>query len=209
MNGAFVSLKGGDTLSNTVGGDFWRGKPDTDGPQWEYQDSEEGCFDSSSGAQKFAENTPSCDEEFMDEDFESYSIPDNFDDFQEDPPLRKPASDGTPSSSISLAPAVHLAKLTNFEHSFAKTPSTNVTTSTTQSALSGTTTRGPLLATANARNVLPLKPASSGSSSGGGGGGCKDDSSEFRGPYKHTKEMFKVFTQVQSVYSEGTHCRCD
>ena len=186
---AFASLKGGHTSSGTGGGDFcWRGKSGLDGTRWKCQDNEEHCFSGSSAV----ENTPSYDEEFMDEDFESYSIPDNFDDFQEDPPPQKSTSN-TPNSYVSLAPNVCLAKPTNFEKSFA---STNVTTTTTHSALSGT--GGPLLATTSARNVLPLKPASSGGDGGdGGGSGCKDNSSEFRGPYKHTKEMFKVFTQVQ------------
>ena len=112
----------------------------------------------------------------MEDDFEIYSIPDNFDDFQEDPPPQK----STPFPPLSSA---------------ADPPRSQITTRTPTSAflqpvfVGG---RGGALphTTPNTQRFQAVrKPASRGC-------GAKDDSAEFCGQYRHTKEMYKVFTQV-------------
>ena len=112
----------------------------------------------------------------MNYDFETYSIPENFDDFQEDPPPQKPSS-FCPLSSTAGPPRSQITNraptLAAFQPVFAGNRG---------GALSHTTPN-------TQRFHAVTKPVSRGC-------GAKDDSAEFRGQYRHTKEMYKVFTQV-------------
>lgn len=115
------------------------------------------------------------DEEYMEDDFETYSIPDNFDDiFQEDaPPLISSSAAGPPRSQITTrTPSCNSASLQPMlvGNSGGPVPRTNISTQRIQTGKAATT-----------------------------GCGAKDDSAEFRGQYRHTKEMYKVFTQVQYI----------
>ena len=185
-SGAFPSLHDGNSSSKSLGdGHSWRGWLDSsERTPLERQGYGKECFDDAGEIM-----SPLEEEEFMEEDFE------NFDDFQEEPSPQELAS-GTPDPPFS---AIHPARPT-FDQASTRTTVPCATAYSTQSAATGT--RGSSLTATSARNVLPLKPASSSGGGGGGGnGGCKDNSSEFRGPYNHTKEMFKVFTQVRCWYS--------
>ena len=132
------------------------------------------------------ERALSDDEDYMDED---YSFPDNFDDFQEDPAPQPPAS-SLPSQSKTSAVRPQRIESNQFP---AGASATNTT--------AGTATRMPLPSSGSSRNTTPHK------SSLGRGDSTQDNSSEFRGPYQHSKEMFKVFKQVQYMYIIGVKIR--
>ena len=118
------------------------------------------------------------DEDYAEDDFETYSIPDNFDDFlQEDPP---------PQASTPFSPPCSTAnpprpQITN------RTPPCS--SAALQPVFVGNKGGAVPCTTMNAQKFQAVKPASNGC-------GAKDDSSQFRGQYRHTKEMYKVFTQV-------------
>ena len=146
--------------------------------------SETDCI---SKARLVDENEPLEDDYYsMEEDFEEFTIPENFDDFQEDPQPQMVASSG---ESLSHRPTVGPLKSAINAAPGWSNPTAPTTVSTSQQRDVGT--RGPL-PTTNTRPVSVLKP----SASSGGGNASKDNSSEFRGPYEHSKEMYKVFTQV-------------
>ena len=119
------------------------------------------------------------DEDYMEDDFESYSIPDNFDDFQEEPP---------PQMSTPFSPLC----------SIADPPRPQITTKPPTAALQpvfvGNRGGAVPCTTVNTQRFQAVKPSSSGC-------GAKDDSTEFHGQYRHTKEMYKVFTQVQCIHA--------
>ena len=115
------------------------------------------------------------DDEYMEEEFESYCIPDNFDDFQEDSPH--------PQRSSSLLSAADLPKSQMMTGA-------STYASSSQLPLHTGNCGGLLASTSNTQRFQPVIPTSSGSSA------TKDNSTEFCGQYRHTKEMFKVFTQV-------------
>ena len=143
-----------------------------------HQDTGKDCF---SSTWDFECDNPSLhDKVFGDEDFESYPIPDNFDDFQEYPQPLKPtvSAPSTCLSSAACPPKSTLNQVSTRSQS---------TFSSSKSSYAGN--RGPS-STATHTSVQVLKPTP------GGGDACKDNSVEFRGPYPHTKELFKVFTQV-------------
>ena len=118
------------------------------------------------------------DEDYMD-DFDTYSIPDNFDDLlQEEPPPQMSTPFPPPPSSTADPPRSQIANTTPPCSSAALHP---VFVGNRGGAVPRTTV--------NTQRLQAVKPATNGC-------GAKDDSAEFRGQYRHTKEMYKVFTQV-------------
>lgn len=126
------------------------------------------------------DDVPPLDKDYVEDDFESYSIPDNFDDFQEEPPPQM----FTPFSPLSSTANPPRPQITN---------SAPMCTSAALQPVFVGSRGGAVPCTAmNTQRFQAVKPASSGC-------GAKDDSAEFRGQYRHTKEMYKVFTQVQHI----------
>ena len=120
------------------------------------------------------------DEDYMDNDFDTYSIPDNFDDLlQEEPPPQMSTPFPPPQSSTADPPRSQVIN-------------------TTPPCISATLQpefRGGAVprTTVNTQRLQAVKPATNGCA-------AKDDSAEFRGQYRHTKEMRKVFSQVHVCY---------
>ena len=185
------SFPNSDLHSSTNTGQSWKGNCVLHVPQSDKtlpspldQESENGHLGSTC---ELNDDILPQDEEYMyiEEDLESYSIPDNFDDFPEDPPLQQAA----PFSRFTSA--VDPPKST-YQQNTTRAPTISTSTAL-QPAVAGN--RGVLpMTTTNSRSFQAVKPAS-------GGSDAKDDSSEFHGQYSHTKEMYKVFNQVcNSVY---------
>jgi hypothetical protein len=115
------------------------------------------------------------DEDYMEDDFETYSIPDNFDDMLEEEPPPKMSTPFPPPISTADPPRSQI---------------TNRTPPCSSAALQPVFRGGAVPhTTANTQRFQAVKPATNGC-------GARDDSAEFRGQYRHTKEMYKVFTQV-------------
>ena len=133
------------------------------------------------------ENEPLEDDYYtMEEDFEEFTIPENFDDFQEDP---QPQVAAGCTESLSHRPTLGPLKSAVNAATGWSNPAAPTTVSTSRQRDVGT--RG-ALPTTSTRPVSVPKP----SASSGGGNASKDNSAEFRGPYEHSKDMYKVFTQV-------------
>ena len=147
-----------------------------------HQKGGESCLGDVRGAVEIA----SCDEEFIEEDHESYSFADNFDDFQDEPPPQKPTSVAQ-SCSVFTSP-VNPSEESTSNQIIASTSTGISRTTSAQSTIS----RGTLPTT----NAISKFSVSTQKQVVSGGDACKDNSAEYRGPYQHTKEMFKVFTQV-------------
>ena len=142
---------------------------------------DEGCDSNMYPLEEEEEETPQ-DDYFMEEDFETYSIPENFDDFLENPqpPLVASSTPGLHHSS-----SIGLPKSALAEKPMSATKAVTIASEPAHVGIRES------LPSTSSGGVSTAKPVSS-----KGGSASKDDSPEFRGQYKHTKEMFKVFTQV-------------
>ena len=137
-------------------------------------------FQASSACELSGDGLP-LDEDYMDDDFDTYSIPDNFDDLlQEEPPPQMSTPFPPPPSSTADPPRSQVTNTTRSCISAALQPESFVNRG---GAVPRTTVNTQKL------QAVTCKPATNDC-------GAKDDSAEFRGQYRHTKEMRKVFSQV-------------